>query len=368
MRDLIKSIIFIIIISGNAYSQESKKILFSINESIYTSIDLDNRIKYLNVLTNNKINMNEKEIFKNFISISLFNQHAKDNGLNIKDSIIENIYNEILLNYKDDNIKEFEKLKNINNIEKKNILKNIRYDFQKKVTIEKILNNENIDDIYKEEVELFNIYDVKLNYFLFNIKEINNYERIQKIIDFSSIDKTKKKLSENKILYNYYSQNINTVDNLDSRFKKAILNNKEYFTIKNDIFLIGEIKKKVKNNIGLRYDFYQIESINKINKGDIICKNIKKFEINNNLLIKEFKNIDFAKVNNNIKDNLKSINDLISLKIDNKFVYIILCGIKYNKDMTKQIIFNEKLNEKIIFIEKNFVKEKKIKYNFKSYE
>ena len=368
MRDLISLIIFIIIISGKVYSQESKKILFSINENIYTTIDLDNRIKYLNILTNNNINLIKKEILNDFIKTILFNQQAIDNGLNIKDSIINSIYNEILLNYKDNNIEKFEELNNINDNEKDNLLKNIRYDYQKKVIIENILNNNNIDEIYKEEVDLFNIYNVKLNYFLFNVIDIKNYEKIQKIIDFKNINKTKEKLNKIEIFYNFYSQNINTTNNLDSRFKKAILNNKEYFSIKDDIFLIAEIEKRVKNNIGLKYSFYQIESSSEINKKDIICKKIEKFEINNNLLIKEFKNVDFSKINQRIKNNLKSINDLIKIKIDNKFIYIILCNIKYNKEITKQIIFNEKINEKIIYIENNFIKEKKIKYNFKSYE
>ena len=206
------------------------------------------------------------------------------------------------------------------------------------------------------------------SYFLFNVIDIKNYEKIQKIIDFKNINKTKEKLNKIEIFYNFYSQNINTTNNLDSRFKKAILNNKEYFSIKDDIFLIAEIEKRVKNNIGLKYSFYQIESSSEINKKDIICKKIEKFEINNNLLIKEFKNVDFSKINQRIKNNLKSINDLIKIKIDNKFIYIILCNIKYNKEITKQIIFNEKINEKIIYIENNFIKEKKIKYNFKSYE
>ena len=57
MQDLIKIIIIIFIITSKVYASDTKKILFSINENVYTSIDLDNRTKYLEFLTNNSINM-----------------------------------------------------------------------------------------------------------------------------------------------------------------------------------------------------------------------------------------------------------------------------------------------------------------------
>ena len=50
MGILIKKIIFIILITFSIQATEVDEIVFSIENDIYTTIDLDKRIKYLNII------------------------------------------------------------------------------------------------------------------------------------------------------------------------------------------------------------------------------------------------------------------------------------------------------------------------------
>ena len=52
MINLIKKLLILLIISNFVKGEELEKILFSINDEIYTTIDLNNRINYLKILVN----------------------------------------------------------------------------------------------------------------------------------------------------------------------------------------------------------------------------------------------------------------------------------------------------------------------------
>ena len=49
MNNLIKILLILLIISKFAKGEEVEKILFSINDEIYTTVDLNNRIDYLRI-------------------------------------------------------------------------------------------------------------------------------------------------------------------------------------------------------------------------------------------------------------------------------------------------------------------------------
>ena len=51
---LIRLIIFLLFYYNNIAYSEEIKILFSIDEKAYTTIDLSNRIEYIDIITNNK--------------------------------------------------------------------------------------------------------------------------------------------------------------------------------------------------------------------------------------------------------------------------------------------------------------------------
>ena len=72
-----KLIFFFLLLQYNfSYAIETSKVLFSINEKPYTSIDLNQRIKYLDLLTNNEIMLTEREILEDFIAVLVFNEFA----------------------------------------------------------------------------------------------------------------------------------------------------------------------------------------------------------------------------------------------------------------------------------------------------
>ena len=58
-----------------------------------------------------------------------------------------------------------------------------------------------------------------------------------------------------------------------------------------------------------------------------------------------------------------SINDFITFKNENIYNYIILCGIKYNKDVLLDIDLNKKINLAVDEIEKNFINKYSKKFD-----
>ena len=66
---------------------------------------------------------------------------------------------------------------------------------------------------------------------------------------------------------------------------------------------------------------------------------------------------------------LKQSQETINLiyKSDNKFVYLILCKISYDKDYYKQVRLNQSIINISDDIEKNFIKKKSIEFNLQNY-
>ena len=63
MINLIRSLTILIIIINSAKAEKVEKILFSINNQIYTTVDLNNRINYLKVLSINNTDLTEENYF-----------------------------------------------------------------------------------------------------------------------------------------------------------------------------------------------------------------------------------------------------------------------------------------------------------------
>ena len=79
MNYLIKIIFFIIYLSNDVYaSQEvTNKVIFKINNDVYTNVDFEKRIKYIELLNNITVDLsNENEIsdiLDDYISSLIFN-------------------------------------------------------------------------------------------------------------------------------------------------------------------------------------------------------------------------------------------------------------------------------------------------------
>ena len=80
------------------------------------------------------------------------------------------------------------------------------------------------------------------------------------------------------------------------------------------------------------------------------------------------KEYEFVKLNDDIKKNLLDLGDYIKFKNESKITYVVLCGIKFNKDILNNININKKINIYVNQIEKNFIDEYSKKYNLIFYE
>ena len=225
MLNLIKSLIILIIISNNTNAEEVEKILFSINDEIYTTIDLSNRINYLRLASINNTDLTEESFLKDFISVLLYNEHIKEYKIKINKKILNDYFIRILTNYKKDKSNIY--------ISEEELLKNVRYDYQRKIILESLLN-EKKDSILREENNILDIYNIKLDYFTFNSDINENLDQILELIDFNNINLSKEKLKHKLIDYVYFTKVINSFENIDDALKNEIINNKRSFYIKKE--------------------------------------------------------------------------------------------------------------------------------------
>ena len=80
-----------------------------------------------------------------------------------------------------------------------------------------------------------------------------------------------------------------------------------------------------------------------------------------NIINKEYK---FSDLNNEIKTKLININDYIKFNNDNEgSIYIILCNIKFDKKILNNLNLNKLINLNVDEIEKKFIKDYSEIYN-----
>ena len=102
MNKILKKIavISIIFFSYSLNAEEIEKRIFLISNNSYTTIDFQERILYLKLLTNENINLSNKEIKKDFISVLLFNEFSKKNNIEFSNEILIDYSNKIIATYK----------------------------------------------------------------------------------------------------------------------------------------------------------------------------------------------------------------------------------------------------------------------------
>ena len=422
MKILIK-IFFIILIlayTKNISAQNENKILFSISDEIFTTIDLNNRLKYINIKENKLIKYDEG-ILNDFISALLFDKHFEE--LNI-----ENDYNDIInkklkeIKNNINNINDNDLNKILKEISEKEIKKNLIYDFKRKIIIENelqkkkelIFNNNlsEINNIYEINIRLislnkYNTYEItkeipldeiiedlkrkKIDY-LYKEKKLNFTEKIDNSLKISIINNSnyfyinnmiygeiiRKIKDEESIKFSIYQiktyielssddlicKKIKKISNknIDNSLKISIINNSNYFYIKNMIY--GEIIRKIKDEESIKFSIYQIKTYIDLSPDDLVCKKIKKIS-NKEINIIENKNVPYKKLNEIIKQNLIMINDYINIKDNNNNNYIVLCAIYYEDKIFENINTNHKINFLAKKIEKNIKNILSKKYKLK---
>ena len=370
MRKISNKLLIILLLFISFICNAKEEVLFSINNNPTTTIDLNQRINYLSLLSNIDINkINKKKYIEDLVSVKLFNEFAEIKNIKTKDKLLNNYYEKIEINNKE----RLQILYNNKILTKEIIIENILYDLQRKNIIENIINDR-IDEINltNNKQNITNIYNIELNYFVIT----NNYKNIikkeyQELLK-KNTDYIKKYLDDLGINFHFFTKNINNLDQINQKIKNIILENKKYFYLdEENYFMIGVIKKELKNNIGLNYSFFQIKSNNNVDFDSIInevkCENIETTEIYSKFNIKEYKNINIENLNISIFQNLTKINEKLVIQNNDKKYIVILCDINYNEKVAKDNIKDNNVQKIAKKIEIEFIKMKKKEFNFQTF-
>ena len=357
-------IFFIFLSSRVIIANSSNKVIFTIDDIIYTSIDFEKRINFVN-LREGRIISDKENLLKDFVSALLFDYDFNEIGYEFENinKEIDDEFNNMINKYNNTSNDDLKYL--YSKLTTEELKKNLRYNIQRKKIIEYELNKIR-DRIFEESLtEINNIYDINIH--LFSIqKNQKNYKELEKIgsLNQYNISEFKEILNNNKLDFIYKEKQLNFTESIDEKISDSITSNKDFFEINNKNYLIlGKIVRNFKYNQNLKFDLIQIIGEESINKEILTCNNIKSFNKNN----KKFEiiyneNLKHTDLNEVIKNNLIKIDDYLYIKNEQKHIYIILCGIIYDDEVFKEININNKINFLATEIEKEFIKEKSVKY------
>ena len=354
----IKIINFLIILILLSYTlivkSTENRIIFKINDYAFTSLDLEKRIEYLDFVGSNQ-DIEQKIIINDFISAHLFYEYFKNlkNKQNYEDKINE-IFEEIIsANQKIDKKYDYE----INN---KNILDNIRIDYIRKVVLENIFNTSiNKLDTSNDEIDL--LYNIKIKYINLQNYEFNILKTKFTDLKTTNYDSILIFLNEKNLEYFLKEKEINNINKIDNKIRKNILLNNNFFIIEKEegkslIF----IEKKFETLDGIVVDLYSVKSQDELDNYFLSCENLINIIDNQNIIHKEYKLID---LNDNLKNNLININDNIKFISNNQNIYVVLCNIKFDKEILNNFNFNKLINLNVSEIENKFIKKYSETYN-----
>ena len=354
--------LYIFLISFNVQSIEKQKIIFSIDNEIYSTIDFNIRKKYLQLLNKNLFIYSDKEILKDLISVSLFNK-SKNNNQKYLNTESEIIFNNFFKIY--ENLDKTNDLKEIYlTLNKKEIYKNINYDLKRKKIIKNILNEKKNIFVGDKEMNTNIIYDIYLEYFSFDIQNKNQFEYIKSQVKFKNVEDTFNNFKVKKITYLYNKKKIIDFENLHPQILTGIRDNKDKIIIESfNNLLIGKITKKIKSSEYIEISFYQISNIDNTKLNNIKCQDINDLKNNPKIKILKHNNIKHSQLNSKLKDKLNLINDKFEINTNESKSYVILCDINYDKELYNKINFDEKINYLAKDIENDYIFEKKKQYN-----
>ena len=351
------SLIAFLLVNLNLHANEYKtnEILFKIDNKVFTNIDLEKRKEYISSFNNLKIDKlsksEKKEILNDYISSLIFYEYYIVNKLNFK-----NIIDEVDLLYK----KNFNDVGRSDVEEVKNFKFNIYIDLIRKKIIEERLNF-NKKSLFVEVGSIDLLYNYNLQNIIIkeNLLDIKIIKNINERKDFKEL---KKFLTENKIDFFYKEEDIDDNGIISSKIKKII--NKDipiYMEIKNGYINIISIIKNLESYEGIFVELINFTTDSPLKKEDIQCNKIRDIIDIKKTVFKEY---EYTKLNSNIKNNLKSINDYIIIDDNDNYNYIILCNLTYDENLLKDINFNKNINSLVNKIQKNFLKKYKNEYEY----
>jgi len=328
------------------------KIIFKIDNKAFTTLDYQKRKQYLEFVGSNS-SLSKDFIISDYISANLFFEYYIKSNLNL--NLKENQVFDNIKEANKNNKREFDF-----EINKDEILLNIKIDLARKTILENILNSNSRNlNVSLKDIDL--LYKFKINYINFEtldaekiINEINSLTNI-------NLDKIKLYLNKNKITFFEKKQEINNIEKIDKRIKDNILLNNNFFMIKkNKKISIVLIEKSFETFNGLSANIYSVKSKLELSKNDLKCSNLSKLGNKAYLENKEYK---FLELNNEIKSKLLNINDYIKFNDNEDNIYIVLCNIKFDKKILNNLNLNKLINLNVDEIEKKFIKDYSEIYN-----
>ena len=328
------------------------KIIFKINDKAFTTLDYHKRKQYLEFVGNNS-SLSKDFIINDFISANLFFENYINSNLKLnldEKQVFENIKE---ANKQNNREFDFE-------LNKTEILANIKIDLVRKAILENILNS-NLRNLNVQLKDIDLLYKFKVNYINFDsldakkiVNEINSLKNI-------NLEEIKLYLISNKINFFEKKKEINNIEKIDKRIKDNILSNNNFFIFeKNKRVSIVLIEKSFETFNGLNANIYSVRSKLNLSDNDLKCNNLNKLGNKAEIVNKEYKFID---LNNEIKTKLININDYIKFNNDEENIYVILCNITFDKKILNNLNLNKLINLNVDEIEKKFIKDYSKIYN-----
>tara|TARA_Y100000590_G_C15745483_1_gene1021827 strand:+ start:1845 stop:2999 length:1155 start_codon:yes stop_codon:yes gene_type:complete len=376
---IIFSIFFFIIIINNANGKD--EVIFSLNKKTYTTIDLNNKIKYNLLLKKQKLNNeNTNKIYQNIknnlINDALFLEYINEKKINIYKSDIEDAYVNLLREITKGDEKKFIQLLKIYDLTFKDIEEQIIFEINSKIIDQQIerefvnskknLKINDINEYIKYEINGFILYNQNNEYEnqkkdIFNTFKNNKFDKAIEILN--------KKYLNKKIISNKYLD----LNSISKKFKKLIINsniNDIIFYEDNNIFYAIKKTGFSYPNINLKYSFIQILSNNKskidlFSKKDPVCQKKEDYLSKNDseLKIRYYEEIDKKDINEKIFKVLNYKNNMIKIIKDNNHFLIYLCDITYDKDELANFVIKDENKADIENKKMNFVDLLKSRYN-----
>ena len=82
--------------------------------------------------------------------------------------------------------------------------------------------------------------------------------------------------------------------------------------------------------------------------------------LNQNILSNQYK---FSDLNKELKENLLNINDFIVFNNNDEYVYVVLCGINFDKNILNNFNINKLIDTNVSVIENKFINKYSKIYN-----
>ncbi len=355
MNNFINKLIFFLVffsifVLNQNLNANNSKIVFELNGKYYSTIDIENRLKYLKLINFNE-NISYQTAKIDFKSIILFDQFYLEKRIDKVNP--EESYNEMFGKYINNEVKiELQKI--FKNLDKNIILNNIKYDLQRRNIIEKNIQK-NISQIF-DNLETYNflLYNYMIDYYILNNETYENLIKNNFTINELKKEELDNILINNDIKYLYKSKQVNDFENLDNNLKKNILIGKNFIIQNDSNTTLMLINKKLRSKNTVKFIINEITSPNIINEINLKCNNENILKNSKEVIIEQ-KKYKANKINPQIVDSLSNINDFVTFKTEGLYKYFVLCDYELDSNYLKDVAVRDKVNYFAELIELDFV-------------